>query len=105
MTDAPPDAPLLRAVDSRGIATLVFNRPEKSNSYNQALLDALLEEVTRLAPRTILYLSCDPTTLARDLGWLAERGFRTRSLAPFVMLPHTPHIEVLAVVEFQPQAP
>ena len=40
MTDAPPDAPLLRAVDSRGIATLVFNRPEKSNSYNQALLDA-----------------------------------------------------------------
>jgi methylglutaconyl-CoA hydratase len=48
MTDAPNDAPLLSAVDSRGIATLVFNRPEKSNSYNQALLDALLDEVTRL---------------------------------------------------------
>jgi len=48
MTDAPSGAPLLSAVDSRGVATLVFNRPEKSNSYNQALLDALLEEVTRL---------------------------------------------------------
>ena len=48
MTDAPLDAPLLHAIDSRGVATLTFNRPEKSNSYNQALLDALLGEVTRL---------------------------------------------------------
>jgi methylglutaconyl-CoA hydratase len=48
MTDAPSDAPLLSAVDSRGVATLVFNRPHKSNSYNQALLDTLLDEVMRL---------------------------------------------------------
>jgi methylglutaconyl-CoA hydratase len=46
--DAPPDAPLLHAVDGRGVATLTFNRPQKSNSYDQALLDALLAEVTRL---------------------------------------------------------
>src|SRR5262249_37960848 len=48
MTDTPHEAPLLSAVDSRGVATLVFNRPHKSNSYNQALLEALLDEVTRL---------------------------------------------------------
>jgi methylglutaconyl-CoA hydratase len=49
MTDvASPDAPLLRAVDGRGVATLTFNRPEKGNSYNAALLDALLDDVTRL---------------------------------------------------------
>jgi methylglutaconyl-CoA hydratase len=48
MTDAPSGAPLLSAVDSRGVATLVFNRPQKSNSYNQALLDTLLEETIRL---------------------------------------------------------
>jgi methylglutaconyl-CoA hydratase len=48
VTDTPPDALLLRAVDSRGIAMLTFNRPDKSNSYNQALLDALFDEITRL---------------------------------------------------------
>jgi methylglutaconyl-CoA hydratase len=42
------DRPLLCAVDSRGIATLVFNRPEKGNSYNQAMIEALFEEMVRL---------------------------------------------------------
>ena len=42
------ERPLLSAVDSRGIATLVINRPEKSNSLNQALLAALNEELARL---------------------------------------------------------
>jgi len=44
----PSGAPLLRAVDTRGIATLVFSRPEKSNSYNQAMLEALHEAFSRL---------------------------------------------------------
>jgi methylglutaconyl-CoA hydratase len=48
VTDQTLDAPLLTAVDSHGIATLVFNRPEKGNSYNQALLDALYQEFARL---------------------------------------------------------
>jgi methylglutaconyl-CoA hydratase len=39
---------LLRSVDRRGIATLTLNRPDKGNSYNQAMLDALLREITRL---------------------------------------------------------
>jgi methylglutaconyl-CoA hydratase len=42
------DRPLLCAADSRGIATLVFNRPEKGNSYNQAMIEALFEEIVRL---------------------------------------------------------
>jgi 23S rRNA (uracil1939-C5)-methyltransferase len=92
-------APRLAELAQTGLRAdlVVLNPPRKGCA------PAVLEEVARLAPRTILYLSCDPTTLARDLGWLAARGFRTRSLAPFDMLPHTPHIEVLAVVEFQPQ--
>ena len=42
------DRPLICAVDSRGIATLVFNRPEKRNSYNQVMIKALFEEMVRL---------------------------------------------------------
>jgi len=52
----------------------------------------------RLAPRAIAYLSCDPHTLARDLARLATRGYRTSRVTPFDMLPHTPHVEALAIV-------
>ncbi len=49
MTDAAArGAVLLRSVDGRGIATLTLHRPDKGNAYDQALLDALLDEVTRL---------------------------------------------------------
>jgi methylglutaconyl-CoA hydratase len=42
------DDPLLGTVDGRGIATLTFNRPDKGNSYNGAMLDTLHDEVARL---------------------------------------------------------
>jgi methylglutaconyl-CoA hydratase len=49
VTDVPSSgAPLLRTVDGRGVAMLTFNRPEKSNCYNAALLDALRDQVARL---------------------------------------------------------
>ena len=59
----------------------------------------LLAGVARLAPRTIAYLSCDPETLARDLALLATSGYRTRVVTPFDMLPHTPHVEALAIID------
>ena len=43
------ESPLLRAIDSRGVATLVFNRPEKGNSYNQALLVSLHDALAQLS--------------------------------------------------------
>lgn len=93
-------APRLGELAQAGLRAdvVVLNPPRKGCA------PAVLAEVVKLAPRTILYLSCDPATLARDLCWLAAHGFQTRSLAPFDMLPHTPHIEVLAVIEFQPDA-
>lgn len=48
MTSVSADAPLLRTIDGRGIATLTFNRPDKGNSYDGAMLDTLLDEVGRL---------------------------------------------------------
>jgi 23S rRNA (uracil1939-C5)-methyltransferase len=58
----------------------------------------VLAEVVRLAPRAIAYLSCDPDTLARDLAWLAGHGYRPTDVTPYDMLPHTPHVEALAIV-------
>src|SRR5438132_670447 len=56
---------------------------------------ALLDACARLRPRTLLYVSCSPTTLARDLALLAARGFHPLPVTPYAMLPHTPHIESL----------
>jgi 23S rRNA (uracil1939-C5)-methyltransferase len=58
----------------------------------------VLAQIARLGPRTIAYLSCDPETLARDLALLVTHGYRVRTVTPFDMLPHTPHIEALAVL-------
>ena len=58
----------------------------------------VLAEVARLSPRAVGYLSCDPDTLARDLAVLAGRGYQPTSVTPYDMLPHTPHVETLAVL-------
>jgi 23S rRNA (uracil1939-C5)-methyltransferase len=46
-------------------------------------------------------LSCAPETLARDLELLHQRGYRTRDITPLDMLPHTPHLEALAILDRQ----
>lgn len=71
---------------------VVLNPPRKGCATT------VLTEVVRLAPRAIAYLSCDPETLARDLGYFAGRGYRASTITPFDMLPHTPHVEVLALL-------
>jgi 23S rRNA (uracil1939-C5)-methyltransferase len=80
----------LRAIDRAGV--VVLNPPRKGCA------PAVLAEVARLAPRAIAYLSCDPDTLGRDLAWLVGRGYRVESVTPYDMLPHTPHVEALALL-------
>jgi 23S rRNA (uracil1939-C5)-methyltransferase len=63
---------------------------------------AVLDEAARLRPRLIGYLSCNPTTLARDLDRLARSGLHAAVIQPYDMLPHTSHVEALAIVERTP---
>jgi 23S rRNA (uracil1939-C5)-methyltransferase len=74
-------------------ADLVVLNPPRKGCASQ-----VLTEIARLAPRAIAYLSCDPETLARDLATLATHSYHARAVTPFDMLPHTPHIEALAVL-------
>jgi 23S rRNA (uracil1939-C5)-methyltransferase len=80
----------LAALDRADV--VVLNPPRKGCA------PAVLAEVARLAPRAVAYLSCDPETLARDLAVLASSGHRPTALTPFDMLPHTPHVETLALL-------
>jgi 23S rRNA (uracil1939-C5)-methyltransferase len=50
------------------------------------------------APR-IVYVSCNPTTLAPNAAQFTEAGYRLRQVTPVDMFPHTPHVECVAVLE------
>jgi 23S rRNA (uracil1939-C5)-methyltransferase len=58
-----------------------------------------LAQVVRVGAATVVYVSCNPASLVRDLHGLLGAGYRTVSLSPFDLFPHTPHLETLAVLE------
>lgn len=58
--------------------------------------EALVNTVARMAPKRVVYVSCDPATLARDLKRFAEQGYVTKQVTPVDMFPRTPHVESVA---------
>ncbi|MBU3161800.1 23S rRNA (uracil(1939)-C(5))-methyltransferase RlmD [Clostridium frigoris] len=60
---------------------------------------SLLEAISHMGPITIVYVSCDPGTLARDLGILNELGYITKEIQPVDMFPQTAHVECVARIE------
>ena len=60
--------------------------------------------VAELKPRRIVYVSCNPATLARDAADFTKYGYTMTEAEPFDMFPHTPHIECVARFERSPAA-
>lgn len=56
---------------------------------------ALLEAITSINPKRIVYVSCDPSTLARDLNILDGLGYKTEKVQPVDMFPQTAHVETV----------
>lgn len=74
------------------IDIVTLNPPRKGASA------AGLEAIAAAHPRRIVYVSCEPRTLARDLERLAELGYRTARVRPFDMLPQTEHVETVSLL-------
>lgn len=58
-----------------------------------------LHAMARLHPKRIVYVSCNPTTQARDVALLEEEGYRISAMQPVDMFPHTHHIENIVAME------
>ncbi|HEX3033875.1 MAG TPA: class I SAM-dependent RNA methyltransferase [Thermodesulfobacteriota bacterium] len=59
---------------------------------------AIIPNLVQLSPEKIIYVSCDPPTLSRDLKMLRELNYRTIKIRPFDMFPQTYHIESVALL-------
>ncbi|HMF44438.1 MAG TPA: methyltransferase domain-containing protein [Polyangia bacterium] len=64
--------------------------------------DAFLAQLAAFAPRTVVYVSCNPETQARDVEALASSGYKCVSVQPFDMFPQTKHVEAVATLVLSP---
>ena len=76
----------------RSFDVTVLDPPRKGCSQES------LDYALRLTKNKIVYVSCNPATLARDLKYLTEKGCKVEFIQPFDMFPHTYHIENVAVI-------
>jgi 23S rRNA (uracil1939-C5)-methyltransferase len=72
-------------------AEVVVADPPRAGFHPKAL-----HALAALGPERLVYVSCNPATLARDLGDLVRQGYRLEWVQPVDMFPQTPHIEAVA---------
>ena len=60
--------------------------------------EKVLDTIVSMEPDRVVYVSCNPSTLARDLNYLDERGYKCLEVQPVDMFPHSVHIENVALI-------
>lgn len=77
----------------RSFDTVFINPPRKG------VHSKVIESISSMSPKKIVYTSCDPATLSRDIKMLMEYGYRLVEATPFDMFPQTMHVETVAVLK------
>ncbi|GKP14716.1 hypothetical protein NUBL19415_15950 [Klebsiella pneumoniae] len=92
--------------EANGIVDLAVNKQDIAQHGEQVGLQGadnppVNEGVFRikLAPRRVVYVSCNPATLARDSETLLQAGYQIQRLAMLDMFPHTGHLESMVLFE------
>lgn len=76
-------------------ADVVFMDPPRAGSD-----EAFLSSVVKLAPKRIVYVSCNPVTLARDLKYLTKKGYQVKKAQPVDMFPWSEHVESVILMQY-----
>ena len=69
---------------------VVFMDPPRAGSTRK-----FIDSLAAMRPKKVVYISCNPETLARDLALLTKKGYAVRRICPVDMFPHTNHIETV----------
>lgn len=82
----------------------VTSQPWAGEGFNKVLLDparagaaGVMEHIVKLAPELVVYVSCNPTTLARDSQVLLKSGYQLERVTMLDMFPHTGHLESMVL--------
>ena len=81
--------------NSRGGNTpdvVILDPPRKGSD------EKTLSAIVSAQPKRIVYVSCNPATLARDLKFLKENGYETKKVTAVDMFPHTAHVESVVLM-------
>jgi 23S rRNA (uracil1939-C5)-methyltransferase len=78
------------------IDKLVLDPPRKGCD------ESTLELISKMRIKRVVYISCNPSTLARDLSYLKDQGYKIDTITPIDMFPQTYHIECIAKLTHQP---
>ncbi|MCI8601754.1 MAG: 23S rRNA (uracil(1939)-C(5))-methyltransferase RlmD [Oscillospiraceae bacterium] len=91
---------LQKFADDGGSADLLLMDPPRAGSSRK-----FLEAAIKLSPEKIVYISCNPETLARDLQALVRGGYQVKKMQPVDMFPWTHHIECAVLLQKKGKAP
>ena len=84
---------LLSAAEENEKIDIVMMDPPRAGSTV-----AFMKSVCKLAPKKVVYISCNPETLARDLLYFTKNGYKVKKIQPVDMFPHTKHIETVVLL-------
>ena len=74
-------------------ADVVFMDPPRSGSSKK-----FIDSLTAMKPERVVYISCNPETLARDLQFITKKGYGVKKIQPVDMFPHTTHVETVCLL-------
>ena len=84
---------MVQMAEERTTVDVVFMDPPRSGSD-----EAFLSSLVRLAPKRVVYVSCNPETLARDLEYLKKHGYSMKKGVAVDMFPWTGHVETVVLL-------
>ena len=84
---------MLEMAEQNEHADVVIMNPPRAGS-DETFMDC----VARLNPKKVVYVSCNPETLARDLEYMEKKGYKVKRIVPVDMFPFTPHVETVVLL-------